>query len=163
MGIRFTADEILSIAEQIERNGIAFYAAAASTVASPSLAELLTRLSRWEVEHEKTFAALRRALPDSAREPVTFDPDNELGLYLQATANLHVFSGTEDPRAILGEQPTTEHILELAMGKEKDSIVFYTGLRPFITPLLGGKSLDEIIAQEYGHLRMLEEQRASLN
>ena len=162
MAIRFNADELLSIAEQIERNGVAFYAAAAKAVSAPEAVHLLNELSRWEHTHLETFAAMHGALSQTERETDTYDPDNELAYYLQATADNVVFIAGQDPLAALGERPTLETILQAALAREKDSIVFYTGMRDYIPPKLGREQVEAIIREEMGHVAMLHRQLASL-
>jgi len=155
MGIRFTADEILAIAEKIEANGIAFYAAAAEKVSAGNLADLLRKLSHWESAHAKIFAAMRKELTEKEKEPVTYDPDNEAGLYLQAVADGTVFKLEEDPGKIMGANPTPESIINIALGREKDSVVYYTGVKQIVPASLGQERIEEIINEELGHIRQL--------
>jgi len=155
MNLRFTADEVLAIAEQIERNGAAFYRAAAGLVRSPAARRLLEELSAWETEHEKTFAAMRRELSDQEREPITFDPDDELALYLEAFASGKVFNPRADPIEELGEAPTVARVLSSALAREKDSIVFYTGMKQMVPARLGHDKVERIIREEVGHVALL--------
>ena len=161
MAIRFNADELLSIAEQIERNGTAFYAAAAKAVSAPDAVQLLNELSSWEHTHLETFAAMRGALSPAERESDTYDPDHELAAYLQATADSVIFVAGQDPLAALGACPTLEAILQAALAREKDSIVFYTGMRDYVPPRLGRERVEAIIREEMGHVAMLHRQLAS--
>ena len=155
MGIRFTADEILAIAEKIEENGIVFYAAAAEKVSASNLAELLKKLSQWETAHAKIFAAMRKELTEKEKEPITYDPNNEAALYLQAVADGTVFKLDEDPWVALGPNPTPESIINVALGREKDSVVYYTGVKEIVPASLGKERIDEIISEELGHIRQL--------
>jgi rubrerythrin len=155
MGIRFTADEILAIAEKIEENGIAFYAAAAGKVSARNLVEQLEKLSQWEMGHAKIFAAMRKELTEKEKEPVTYDPDKEALLYLQAVADGKVFKFDEDPWAALGPNPTPESIINVALGREKDSVVYYTGVKEIVPASLGKERIEEIISEELGHIRQL--------
>jgi rubrerythrin len=155
MSISFTADEVLAIAEQIERNAVAFYHAAAGLVRAAAASQLLDELSAWEGQHEQVFAAMRRDLSDQEREPITFDPDNELGLYLEAFASGKVFDPKADPISDLGEGPTLSHILDIALAREKDSIVFYTGMKEMVPPRLGRDKIDRILKEELAHVALL--------
>lgn len=155
MSIRFTAHEVLAIAEQIERNAVVFYHTAAGLVRNSSAGKLLEELSAWEAQHEKTFAAMRRDLSDKEREPITFDPDDELGLYLEALASGKVFDPKADPVKDLGEAPTAAHILNTALAREKDSIVFYTGMKQMVPVRLGQDKIDRIIKEEIAHVALL--------
>jgi len=162
MGITFNADELLGIAEQIERNGVAFYAAAAQAVSAPEAVHLLNELSDWELTHLEIFTAMRGALSQAEREADTYDPENELAYYLQATADSVVFIAGQPPLAVLGERPTLEGILRVALAREKDSIVFYTGMRDYVPPRLGRERIERIIQEEVSHVAKLHRQLAAL-
>jgi rubrerythrin len=162
MSITFNAFEILEMAEQIERNGVKFYRKAARSVFDRRMRQLFEDLADMEVEHEKVFAAMKKQLSEEAREPAVFDPENETALYLQAMADGHVF----DPKKDLSKQMTgtesVEDILKLAIGIEKDSIVFYLGLKDFV-PVRGGKDkVESIIKEEMGHIAILNQKLSAL-
>jgi rubrerythrin len=169
MGIRFSADEVLSIAERIELNGVHFYETAASKLAStaatpstsaggPELAnaqKLLLELAKWEMTHQQTFAAMRQNLPASQKDTEVFDPDNEIALYLQSFADTHVFNPREDPVGRLGEHPSYRDILLTAIGLEKDSIVFYLMMKAFVPENLGQSKVEAILKEETTHVVIL--------
>jgi rubrerythrin len=46
-------------------------------------------------------------------------------------------------------------VLELAIGFEKDSIVFYLGMKDLVPAAIGGVHLDTIIKEEMTHLSIL--------
>ena len=48
-----------------------------------------------------------------------------------------------------------EQALKLAMEFEKDSIVFYLGMRDAVPEKLGRDRLDGVIKEEMGHIRLL--------
>ena len=56
MSIFFNPDEILEMAEQIERNGARFYRQAAQGAQDAGVRELLQKLATMEDGHEKLFA-----------------------------------------------------------------------------------------------------------
>jgi rubrerythrin len=161
MAMEFNADMVLEMAEQIERNGAAFYRTAAKHAAEDSVRELLLQLAVMEVEHERTFAALRSELTQDERTPTVFDPDNEIGLYLRAFADGQVFDVRADPAAALTGEETASCILHTAIGMEKDSIVLYLGIRETMPERLGKERLDEIIRQEMGHIAILSRELAA--
>ncbi len=153
MAIQFNADEIYAMAEQIERNGAAFYRAAAGRYAHAR--DLLTTLAAQEDSHLAIFTDLRRQLDSRAQEPVIFDPANEAALYLTAMADRRVFSVDQDPAAALGGNPSLAHVLGVAAGKEKDSIVFYSGMKALVAPAMGQERIDAIIREEWKHIAFL--------
>jgi len=155
MSIRYNADEVFGMAEQIERNGAKFYRRAADLASESSTGEMLLELAAMEDEHLKTFAEMRTDLSEQERKPMVFDPDNELALYLQAMADQHVFDVSADPSERLKGEETREDVLGMAIGLEKDSIVFYLGMKEVVPERFGQERLDGIIQEEYGHISTL--------
>lgn len=162
MSFQFNADEIFEMAEQIERNGARFYRKAARMVEGEKITKLLLDLAVWEDGHEKVFAALREGLTASERQPTTFDPDHESSLYLRAMADGHVFDVQLDPADLLTGKETGAEILKLALGQEKDSIVFYLGLKEMIAESGSKEKIDKIIAEEMRHIGFLNREASRL-
>ncbi|MDM8525868.1 ferritin family protein [Desulfococcaceae bacterium HSG8] len=149
MAYDFNAEEIFKMAEQIERNGTKFYTTAAEKTDDPEARKFLLKLADMEVQHGKTFAALRTELSDKEKAPTAFDPGDEAGLYLQALADTRVFFEKEDDYSSMRE------ILKSAIEAEKDSIVFYLGMKEIVPEKLGKDRIKSIIKEEMGHIRLL--------
>jgi rubrerythrin len=156
----FNADEVLEMAEQIERNGAKFYRAAAKGF--PTLRELLLELASMEDQHEKTFAAMRTQLSNGEMQPPVFDPDNEVQMYLRVMADGHVFNLKSDPSEKLGGIQSPEDLLRMAMGIERDSIAFYVGLRESVSAKAGKDKVDAIIREEMSHVAILSHKLETL-
>ena len=152
----FNADDILQIAEQIERNGAAFYRECAGNVADPSAVELLEMLAAMEDDHEKTFINIRSQLSAGEKEATTFDPDGEAVLYLKALADTRVFF----EKTI--DTSNMEDILKSAITAEKDSIVFYLGMKDLVPADLGEARVDAIIKEEMAHIKLLSNELVTL-
>ena len=161
MSIAFNADEILEMAEQIERNGAKFYRRAAEGADARSRQQLLD-LAAMEDVHEKTFASMRSELSEQEQKLMAFDPEGEAGLYLQAFADGHVFDVNADPSELLTGREKMEDILQTAIGLEKDSIVFYLGLKEMVPEKLGKGKIDDIIKEEMSHIIDLSKELAAL-
>jgi rubrerythrin len=162
MTFDFSADEILAMAEQIERNGARFYRRAAGMVKDVEVSKLLQELAAWEDGHEKAFASMRHILKELERKPTTFDPEDETSLYLRAMADGHVFDVRVDPADKLTGKESAKDILRLAIGQEKDSIIFYLGIRDMVSEVMGKDKIDEIIREEMRHIGFLNKQIAAL-
>ena len=162
MSISFNADEILEIAQQIERNGLNFYRAAADTVADPKAKEMLSNLAEWEVGHEKLFRDMRSGLTEDERRPMVFDPHNEMGLYLKATADHVVFTSKMNPAAMIGDPPSLKRILDIALEREKESVVFYAGMKRFVPASLGTGKIETILQEEISHVAMITQRLAGI-
>jgi rubrerythrin len=156
MSYDFTADDIFEMAEQLERNGAKFYRDAAENAGDASAKELLTGLAAMEDAHEKTFAQLRAELTDKEKSATVFDPRGESVLYLRALADTRVFFKKEM------EVSSMENILKSAITAEKDSILFYLGMKDLVPDKFGKDRLDEIIREEMGHIRILSKELISL-
>lgn len=149
MSFDFNADDIFEMAEQLERNGAKFYRSASETVADPQSKKFLLQLSQMEVEHEKTFMAMRAGLNETEKAATIFDPEHEAVLYLHALADTRVFfQKTIDLKSM-------KEILKSAIEAEKDSIVFYLGMKDVVPEALGKTRIDGIIKEEMGHIRLL--------
>jgi rubrerythrin len=155
MSIRYSADEVFEMAEQIERNGAKFYRRAAELALEESTRSLMSELADMEDSHERTFSGMRGDLSADERKEMVFDPDNELDLYLRTMADKHVFDVSVDPSERLTGGEKLEDILQMAIGLEKDSIVFYLGLKQMVPERFGRDRLDGIIREEYGHISTL--------
>ena len=162
MSIPFNADEIFQIAEQIERNGARFYRRASQGFTDARARELLLDLAIAEDEHEKAVAAMRAKLARQEREPTVADPYGEAVWYLQAMAGGQLFDVKADPSELLTGKETMEEILRTAIGLEKDSIVFYLGMKDIVPEELGKPRVDAIIKVEMGHIAALTKALASL-
>jgi rubrerythrin len=162
MTFDFSADEILAMAEQIERNGARFYRRAAGMVKDVEVSKLLQELAAWEDGHEKAFASMRHILKERERKPTTFDPEDETLLYLRAMADGHVFDVRVDPVERLTGKESAKDILSLAIGQEKDSIIFYLGIRDMVSEVMGKDKIDEIIREEMRHIGFLNKEIVAL-
>ena len=156
MSYDFTADDIFEMAIQMERNGAKFYRTAAENAAEASGKELLLGLAAMEDEHEKTFAELRADLTDKEKSATVFDPEGESALYLRALADTRVFFEKEI------DVTSMEDILKSAITAEKDSIVFYLGMKDLVPDKFGKGRLDDIINEEMGHIRILSKELIAL-
>ena len=149
MSYGFSADEIFEMAEQMERNGGGFYRNAAAGVKDPEEKQLLMELAAMEDEHERTFQSLRAGLSDQLKAPTVFDPEGESALYLRSLVDSRVFFDKPIDTASMKE------ILKAAIVAEKDSIVFYLGMKDMVPEKIGKGKIDAIIKEEMGHIRTL--------
>ena len=156
MSYDFTADDIFEMAEQLERNGAKFYRTAAENAVEASAKELLLGLAAMEDEHEKTFAQLRAELTSKEKSATVFDPEGESTLYLRALADTRVFFEKEI------DITSMRDILKSAITAEKDSIVFYLGMKDLVPDKFGKDRMDAIIKEEMGHIRILSKELVAL-
>jgi len=157
MSFVFNAEEIFEMALQIEKNGEKFYRESARKVRDSEAEDLLTRLADMEVEHQKIFKGMKSALTEADQKAITYDPNNEAGLYLASLANTKVFSEKNLDTSKL------EGVFKSALAAEKDSIAFYLGMKDLVPTGTGKEKIEEIIKEEMRHIRILGEKLAALN
>ncbi len=157
MGIDFNADEVFEIAEETERNGAKFYRSIAEKIKDKNKKHLLINLAKMEDEHEQTFKVIRSKLSIDEKIQTTFDPDGESERYLRALADTRIFYEREVNPASL------EDIFKFAISVEKDSIIFYLGLKDVVPAHLGKQKIDDIIKEEMSHISLLSKELLELN
>ena len=99
---------------------------------------------------------MRKQLSEQGRELRTFRPEDELP-DVKAMAGLAVFGIKPDPSDELTGGESRADVLKQAIKKEKDSIVFYKGLKEFISARAGKDKIDDIIEEEFKHIRILNQ------
>ena len=156
MAFDFNAEDVFEMAKEIERNGAAFYSDAAEKIDDPDQKQLLLDLSKMEVEHEETFQRMEADLRPKEQGKTVFDPENEALQYLKALADTRVFFDKDvDTSSMKG-------ILKTALGAEKDSIVFYLGMKELVPEKYGKNRLDRIIKEEMSHVRLISKELTAL-
>ncbi len=149
MSYEFKADDVLERAEQLEKNGAKFYRTAAESTSDPANKEFLLELAAMEDRHEEIFKAMRAELSEKEKESTVFDPEGEAALYLRALADTRVFFEKEI------DVTSMKAILKSAITAEKDSIVFYLGMKEAVAENIGKGRIDHIIKEEMGHIKLL--------
>ena len=153
MSMLFTAGEVFEIAIEIERNGACFYRKAAANVADATARQELLELAAMEDNHEVTFTDLKRYLVTDEPALEWFDADSEAVIYLQNFAAGQIFDMTKGMDVAAGT-PLAD-ILQFALQRERDSVVFFLGLKDMMPEDDKRTLVDSIIKQEMGHIALL--------
>ena len=154
----FNADEIFEMALDFERQGVRFYTTASAMFDDPEVKGMLAGLAAMEEEHERIFSSMRERLVGHEGYAQVFDPDGIAASYLRAMTGGEVF----DAMAPLNGSETLADILRKGIAAEKNSVVFYTGLRSAVPENLGRGELEKIIDEEMKHIGILSERLSSL-
>ena len=162
MPITFNANEIFEMVEEIERNGARFYRKAAQNASDKQTKQMLLSLADMEDGHLKTFEEMRGQLSSQEKGETVFDPDNQSALYLQAMADARGYEGKITPTKELTGNETTKEILEIALNSEKESVVFYFGLKGLVSVEAGRDKVEAIILEELSHITTLLNKLKSL-
>ncbi|MFH1874457.1 MAG: ferritin family protein [Pseudomonadota bacterium] len=164
MGIKFSADEVFEMAEQIEKNGASYYRKAAENFTDPKVSKILNALAEMEMAHRIIFQALRQELKDAEKQPGAknyADPE-QTQAYLKVMADGKVFDVKENPAKKITGKESLADIFKKAIGMEKDSIVFYMSLKEFVPSAAGRDKVDGIIKEEMNHIVILNETWAGM-
>ena len=162
MGITFNADEIFEMAEEIERNGAKFYREAAENASDEKIKKMLLDMAVMEDGHLHTFEEMRKELGPREKEAMIFDRDNEAALYLQTMADGRGYEGKVGPAEKLTGKETPQEVLRIAIDAEKNSVVFYVGLKDLVSVKAGKDKVEGIIKEEVGHIAALKKALAAL-
>ena len=156
MDYGFTADEVFEMAQRIEQNGASFYRTAVEGVNDAGFKKILLDLALMEDEHEKTFADMRASLSEKEKGAMVFDPENQAGQYLKALADTRIFF----QKAL--DLSNMIEILKEALTAEKESIVFYLGMKEMIPDGRGKSRIDAIIQEEMNHIQVISQKLLAL-
>lgn len=165
MKAKFSIDEIFEMAEQIERNGAKFYNRAGNMFsASSTRRKLLLYLADMEIKHEAIFASLRKEIIEKEKFfsilDTNFDPEGLSVMYIRSIANSHVFKLDKPIQEYLTGSESPKTILEMALEREKDTILLYIGLKEVIPENLGKNDVDSIIKEEMTHITYINNELA---
>ena len=146
----FSIRDIINIAIQVEQNGERIYRAAAKKISDSDLVLLMQWLADEEAAHIKWFENLKlqnnKVIDDQALEQM--GKDILLGVVGEQSFSLNSVDFSK-PRDI-------DALVAVAVEFEKDTVMFYEMLRPFVEDLLDVRQLDKIIAEENSHIEKLQ-------
>ena len=162
MGVSFNADEVFEMAEQIERNGATFYREAAGKVTGQEMKDMFLNMAAMEDGHLQTFQSMRKELAAPEKAETAFDPYNEASLYLQTMADGKGSEGMKSPTEKLTGKESAQELLEIAIGAEKNSVLFYVGLKDLVSAKAGRDRIEAIIREEVKHVADLRRQLTAL-
>ena len=147
----FSIQEILDLAIRIENNGESVYRRAVDEISETALASVLQWMADEEAEHARWFSELKHRLRTHSTNPFMLEMSRK------------VFDD------ILGEKSFShqdvdfskiDRIIDLVavfIEFEKDTILFYETLKPFIEDNDTLRHLESIIAEENKHIAKLHE------
>lgn len=154
----FAGSEIVELGIQIEKNGRDFYNALVEQLKNQKAKETFKYLAG---EEEKHIAVFQNILDSVHKyEPPETYP-GEYFAYMNALARDYVFTQKDKGREIAKNVKGDKEAISLGIGFEKDSIIFYVGMKK-VVPEYDHKIVDKLITQEQDHLRQMSELKESL-
>lgn len=163
MSVTFNADEVFEMAEQIERNGAKFYREAAGKTTDQDMKEMFLNMATMEDGHLQTFQEMRKDLAAREKEQTVFDPYDEAALYLQTMADDKGSEGLKSPTEKLTGNESPTELLNIAISAEKNSVLFYVGLKDLVGAKAGQDKIDVIIREEVKHVADLRRTLTALS
>jgi rubrerythrin len=146
----FSIKEILDLAVQIEKNGEATYREAARKIDNPVLVPLLEWMAEEEARHAVWFGEQARQAGVTFQTPVLEELNQELLTHLMEGQS---FSLKEVDFTRISD--ITE-LLKVSVEFERDTVLFYEMLQPFIEDAATLEQLEAIIAEENRHIEKLQ-------
>jgi rubrerythrin len=158
METKFNVFEIFQIAEKIEHDGAKFYLRAAELFDDPERMDILYKLANWKAKHEKALAQRRKQFSEKTGQFGTFDPDDYVLSHPNVMASLAEFATKPSPHGRMTGHEEKRQIFESAIGRSKQVIAFYRGLKDFAKEPGSLATIEQIIEEENTHIRLLLEE-----
>ncbi|MDD5617622.1 MAG: ferritin family protein [Candidatus Omnitrophica bacterium] len=155
----FTTSEIVEIGIRIEENGRDFYKTLLSKTENKKAKEIFKFLAEEEKRHITTFQGILDKL--DKYESTDSYPGEYLS-YLTTLAGEYVFTKKDVGVKIAKDAKGDKEAIDLGIGFEKDSIVFYEGIKNIVSADRH-KVIEELILQEEGHLKRLSELKEEIS
>lgn len=157
----FSINEIIEMAVQIERNGYAFYQEATKRkdLDAKSI-EFIAFLRDQELDHEKTFMALR---DDADMQDLELTQDWEMvSAYLKTIVDGRIFNSEESAIRKATEATDMATLVDNAIIFEKDTLLYFHTLSDSISNPKALIALRRIINEEVSHVMRLNDFKKGL-
>ena len=147
----FSTGEILDLAVRIEQNGEAVYRDAIVMLSNPELISLLNWMADEEAKHAKWFSGLKDQLEAHSANVLVEEMSRELFSDLLGEKS---FSHKDVDFSRVAD---VDELMAIFIEFEKDTILFYEMLEPFIEDERTRADLKRIIAEENNHISRLQD------
>jgi len=142
-------NEVLGMAVEMESNAVDFYESLAAKRSDEADAQAIRKLADMERDHRSIFEEMRAKLggPEGGEVPRT-----EGGLFAAALADGYRVEGSRKVAAgMKGDEPLAD-VLRLAIGLEKEAVLFYLGIKDVLSSPEDKAKVDQVIAEEKKHI-----------
>jgi rubrerythrin len=149
--IVFETKEILDLAIRLEKNGEAAYRKAIQTTSDEELRAMLDWMAGEEASHGQWFSKLKTALGQGSSNPFREEMSRQL---IEDMVGGQTFSLKEvDFSKVTGLGDLISIFIEF----EKDTVLFYEMIAPFVEHGETRSHLESIIAEEHRHIERLKQ------
>ena len=153
----FNEIEAAKIAQNMEKNGLAFYQKAAAKTKDPAVRGLFLQLVDDEKRHLAAFEDLEETLQTQRRDQAGYVDDAEIAAYIERLLQTQVFGEDSDVARLANEAASDAEAMAVGMKAERDSIVFYQEMLDFVDSKVAREAFATILKDERQHLRILGE------
>lgn len=150
----FYISEVIKFAIEKEEQSIALYEKMAEKTTEHR--QFFEKLVAEEKNHEAIYAQMLTTVPDEQTPGVMEDEE-----YAQYTTEL-IDAGRRIPPIMEGEVDSLRTVLSYALAREKESVIFYVGLKNLV-PTKNKEQIEKIIKEEFKHVAMFIDLRKKLN
>ena len=158
MGVFFSGMELIDIAIGIERNGVTFYNSLVDSSGNSLAQGIYKYLADKEREHIEIFQNMLGSVGDY-QPPESYT--EEYDSYLKALIDSTVFTSDHIAREMAQKVSSDTEAIQIALGAEKDSILFYSEVRDLVRTS-DRDVVNKIIEEEKSHMRQLSDLKKSL-
>jgi rubrerythrin len=152
MSDQFSIQEIIEIAIEIEKNGEAFYRTLVESANTARLRDLFKYLSEEEKKHKVRFEEILKSVGGYQISEIYYA--TEYMGYMKALADERVFTKDVFAPDIVKNLKSSKEAIDLAIGFEKDSIIFLHEMRDMISDP-EKETVQRLLNEEREHLRRL--------
>ncbi|MBN2060440.1 MAG: hypothetical protein JW882_08485 [Deltaproteobacteria bacterium] len=154
MAVIFSAREILEAAVEKEKMRKGFYENVCELSTNQEMKELFQSLKEEEEKHIATFTHIRDNLPE---ETYSEEYNADMEAYMDSVIDDRLYSEI-DTKGFVQKAIAAENVFQLAIGFEKDAILYFREFLPYLTES-DRKVVEELIEQEKGHIRKLADMK----
>jgi rubrerythrin len=145
----FLIHEILDLAIRLEKNGESVYRNAVNKACKPDLVSLLVWMADEEVKHAEWFSNLKQKIVTDSTNPFMAEIGREIfGDMLGKKSFSH-------QEVDFSKLERADDLIAVFIEFEKDTVLFYQTLKPFIEDEDTLIHLEQIIEEENNHIAML--------
>lgn len=159
MADKYSIQEIVKFAIEIEKEGILFYNKMSKKTKNPGLIKVFQKLESDEKKHQQKFEEILDTLGPDKNEYL-YHLENEYITYLHSFIEKTVFDKSKTEKLVDNMKSDLDAI-NYAIEKEEDSIKFYENMKE-LTPKGNIPTINVIISQENLHIRDLLEIKGDL-
>lgn len=139
------------MAIRIEKNGEAAYRSAIERISDPALVSMLEWMADEEVKHAKWFRELKRDADAKDKNPFMQEMNGDF--FSDVMGDQRFSLRDVDFSKVI----RVDELIDIFIEFEKDSILFYELLQPFLQEEETRDALNQIIEEEKRHIEQLQE------